>query len=142
MKVEGEKSHRGWLRAHWKLVLTIWLGLALAGAAAAFIGLRSSDATKLAIRTAESNPVLVESLGSPLKAGLFLSGNIDVTPVTGHAELAIPISGPKGTGTIYAEARKWDGLWHLERLQFGSKDNAARLNLLPGDTVVPSIQSQ
>jgi hypothetical protein len=142
MKVEVERSRRGWLRAHWKLVLTIWLGLALSGAAGAFIWLRSSDATKLAIRTAESNPALVEYLGSPLKTGLFVSGNIEVTPVAGHAELAIPISGPKGSGTIYAEARKLDGLWHLENLEFRSKDSTARLNILRGVAVGPPIQSQ
>jgi len=141
MKVELKKV-TGWLRAHWKVVLTIWLGLALSGAAVAFMWLRSSDVTKLALTTAESSPALVEYLGSPLKTGLFVSGNIEVTPVAGHAELAIPISGPKGTGTIYAEARKWDGLWHLERLQFGGKDSTARLNLLRGVAVGPPVQSQ
>ena len=121
-----EKPRRGWLRAHWKAVLVVWLGLALSGAIAAFVLMSNSDAAKLAIATAKSNPALAERLGQPLKTGWFVSGSIEVTPASGHAELAIPVSGPKGSGTIYAEARKQAGLWHLEMLQFGNEGAAVK----------------
>jgi hypothetical protein len=107
-------QRRGWLRAHRKLVLVLWLGLAVSGALMGFALMRSSDAVKLAIATAKSNPALVERLGQPLKTGWFVAGSIEITPASGHAELAIPVSGPKGRGTIYAEARKRAGALALE----------------------------
>jgi hypothetical protein len=90
----------------------------------------NSAVVNLAIQTAKSNRKMVERLGQPLKKGWFVSGDIEVTPVSGHAELAIPVSGPNGNGTLYVEAHKRAGLWHLELLQFGSKDSDQRLDLL------------
>jgi hypothetical protein len=98
-----------------------------------FALMRSSDAVKLAIATAKSNPALVERLGQPLKTGWFVAGSIEITPASGHAELAIPVSGPKGRGTIYAEARKRAGLWRLNMLQFGGEESDIRLDLLVAD---------
>jgi len=123
-------------------MLVVWLGLALSGAIAAFLMIGNSEAAKLAIATPQSNPALAERLGYPLKTGWFVSGSIEVTPASGHAELAIPISGPKGSGTIYAEARKRAGLWHLEVLQFGNDGSSERLELLPADPSKPTTFSQ
>jgi|GEM_PF-5623145 len=116
MESLGEKPRRGWLRAHSKVVLVVWLGLAMSGAIAAFVLMSNSDAAKLAIATAKSNPTLAERLGQPLKTGWFVSGSIEVTPASGHAELAIPVS----------EERKQAGLWHLEMLQFGNEGAAVK----------------
>jgi Cytochrome oxidase complex assembly protein 1 len=132
METAGEKP-RSWLRAHWKLVLAVWLGLALSGAVAAFVLMSNSEVVKLALSVAESNPMLAERLGQPLKRGWLVSGSVEVTPASGHAELAIPVSGPKGSGTLYAQARKRAGLWHLEDLQFGSEGSSERLDLLAPD---------
>ncbi len=134
MEITVEKPRRGWLRDHWKLALAVWLGLILSGAILAFVLLHNSDATKLAITMAESNPMVVERLGHPIKAGWFVSGSVEFTTDSGHAELTIPLSGPKGSGTLYTEARKRAGLWHLEMLQFGDPGSSERLDLLPTDT--------
>jgi cytochrome oxidase complex assembly protein 1 len=142
MEIPSEKPRRGWLRTHWKLVLAVWLGLSLSGAVAAFYLLSNSDATKLAVATAESNPALAERLGRPLKTGWFVSGSIEVTHGSGHAELAIPVSGPKGRGTLYAEARKHAGLWHLELLQFGSNNSTERLDLLAANVTQQTSPTQ
>jgi Cytochrome oxidase complex assembly protein 1 len=108
----------------------------------AFIMLRDSEATRLSVTTAEANPALSEQLGRPFKTGWFISGSIEVQPGSGHAELAIPISGPKGSGTIYTEARKQAGLWHLLTLQFGMDGSSERLDLLPAPEVKEKILSQ
>jgi hypothetical protein len=134
VEIQSEKPQWGWLRAHWKIILATWLGLALSGAAMAFIVMRTSEPAKIAISRAESNTVLAERLGRPLKRGWFVSGSIEITPASGHAELAIPISGPKGHGTLYMEARKRAGLWQLELLQFASEGSDERLDLLASDT--------
>ena len=125
-----EKTRQGWLQKHWKLVLAAAAGVALCATIAVFASLRSSDVVKLAVATAESNPALADRLGRPLDTGWFVTGKLEVTPASGHAELAIPVSGPKGSGTLYAEGHKRAGIWHLEMLQFGSERSNERLDLL------------
>src|ERR1035441_7089693 len=111
MEIVATKNSRpGWLRVHWKLVLAVWIGLALCGAIVAFVLMTNSAAAKLAIVTAKSNPALSQRLGQPITTGWFITGKIEVTPASGHAELAIPVSGPKAHGTIYSESRKRAGV--------------------------------
>jgi hypothetical protein len=131
METPIEKPHRSWLRTHWKLALAVWLGLAFSGAVAGFVLTSNSEVAQLAVATAQSDAKMAERLGQPLKRGWFVSGSVEVTPGSGHAELAIPVSGPKGSGILYAEARKRAGLWRLEMLQFGTEGSTERLDLLP-----------
>jgi len=134
METNVEKPRRSWLRTHWRLALAVWLGLVFSGAVAGMVLTSNSDVAKLAVATAQSNRKMAGRLGQPLKRGLFVSGSIEVTPASGHAELAIPVSGPKGSGTLYAEASKRAGLWRLEMLQFGTEGSAERLDLLATET--------
>lgn len=66
--------------------------------------------------------------------GFFVTGNIEVNPASGHAELAIPVSGPKGSGTVYVESHKSAGLWYLDLLQFADKATDMRVDLLAYDS--------
>jgi hypothetical protein len=104
--------------------------------------LRSSEATKLSISMAESSPILAQQLGQPQKIGWFISGSIEVQPETGHAELAIPVSGPKGKGTIYSEVRKQAGLWQVQLLQFGKDGSTDRFDLLNSLSTSPAASPQ
>ena len=131
-----EKTRQSWLRTHWKLVLVASLILPLCVIIAVFASLRNSDVVRMAVATAESNPSLAERLGGPLDAGWFVTGTLEVTPASGHAELAIPVSGPKGKGTIYVDGRKRAGVWHLEMLQFGAEGSGQRLDLLAASGAV------
>jgi len=121
-------------RNYWKIVVLVWVGLALVGGMGAFLMIHSSDATKLAIATAESNPAVAERLGRPLKPGWLITGNIHMTNASEGAELDIPISGPKGSGTLHAEARKRAGNWKLQVLQFCVEGSSERLDLLSTDS--------
>jgi len=70
----------------------------------------------MAVAAAESNPVVQQKLGEPLKVGFLPSGSMEISGSSGHADLSIPVSGPRGQGTIYAVARKSVGLWKFESL--------------------------
>ncbi len=128
------KSQRSWLRRNWKLALIIWLAVCASGAilgfAIASFATSTSEVTIKAFDIAQRNTTLQKTLGSPLHRGRFVSGSIETTPASGHAELAIPVSGPNGGGTLYVEAHKQAGLWKLDLLQFGSKDSDERTDLL------------
>ena len=62
------------------------------------------------------HPAVIEALGSPIKEGLFVSGNTNVNGAAGETDLAIPTSGPKGKGTIYLKAAKTLGRWSYSDL--------------------------
>ena len=136
METGVKPVRRRWLHRHWPWVVAIWGSLQVAGAICLFVfGLLAvmgnSDAAKLALSTARSNADLVSELGSPIEQGRLLRGNINVTPTDGHADLAIPVSGPKESGTLYCVAHKSAGVWTLDSLKFATSDVAPRLDLLP-----------
>lgn len=134
--------HRNrWSRRHWKLLVSLIVLCSGAAVAALFYFIRTSDAASLAISTAQSNTQLQQRLGEPIRVGWIISGNIQVNPASGSADLAIPVSGPKGSGTVYTEAHKSAGLWHLDQLQFADKASGERMDLLPASSV-PSSKSQ
>lgn len=76
----------------------------------------NSDVCKAAIEKAQANAAVVEGLGEPIKRGWVVQGHIEVSTGSGHADLAIPLSGSKGKGTLYAVAVKSAGLWKFETL--------------------------
>jgi len=71
-----------------------------------FSAVKSTDVYKDALTRAKSHPAVIEALGSPVTEGFLISGNTNVNGASGEANLAIPVSGPKGKGTIYVAAKK------------------------------------
>ena len=51
---------------------------------------------------------------------------------SGEADIAIPISGPKGQGTIHAVAKKSAGEWTYTTLEVEIKETGKRIPLQPG----------
>lgn len=121
---------QSWFRRNWKSILGTLLGVVFLTAVVTILTFNNADATKLALNTAASNPALIERLGQPIHKGWFIEGVIETTPGFGKADLAIPISGPKGKGTLYAMAVKRAGVWTLTLLQFGTDGDLTRLQLL------------
>src|SRR5438034_3360727 len=66
-----------------------------------FSAVKSSDVYKDALARAKTHPAVIEALGSPVTEGFLVSGNTNVNGASGEANLSIPVSGPKGKGTIY-----------------------------------------
>jgi hypothetical protein len=71
------------------------------------------------------------ALGSPVEPGLFTySGNISDAGPIGHAEVVFPISGPKGSGTVYLVADKSGGKWEFKVLEVTLDGTETPINLL------------
>jgi Cytochrome oxidase complex assembly protein 1 len=96
----------------------------------AFGAIKSTDVYKDAIVKAKTSPAVIEALGSPIKEGMFVSGNINANGASGESDLAIPISGPKGKGTIYLKAEKSLGRWNYLELVVEIKNGGARIDLI------------
>jgi len=97
---------------------------------AVFGFMKSSDAYKQAFARAAADPAVIRALGSPVKAGLFVSGKIEVNGPTGRAELAIPLSGPKGKGMLYVAAEKSAGEWQFFTLIVRLHATGEKIDLL------------
>ena len=130
------------LSNHWKRNLAIFAGLMAILMVVVFVIIGDSEVCKMAFAAAEANPVVRELLGEPVKRGLFISGSIEISGPSGHADIAIPVSGPRSKATVYAVARKSAGLWTFETLEIEFNQTSPRVNLLnEGSTSQPKPES-
>src|SRR5450759_3647407 len=106
-----------WLRRNLKWILGFGVGATVVGGAIVLISINRSDARWLALNKANSSHLLIERLGQPIEASWFVRGTIGIGSASGKADLAIPVSGPRGRGTLYVLAEKIAGTWQLTRLE-------------------------
>lgn len=106
----------------------VWVGVGCGGALVvliafvafivfvAFGAMRNSTPYKDALNRAQSDPRVIELLGSPIKPGLFFSGSINTHNRDGDAKLDIPLRGPKGKATLRVVATKTRGRWTYDQM--------------------------
>ena len=138
-------TRRGWLARNWKwLLATLFVGglVMMVGFFALIMGaIRNSDVAQASVATAQSNRQVVQQLGSPIEEGWLLSGSVNVSNASGDADLSVPISGPKGKGTVYVTARKSAGRWHYSVMQVAIDGSDERIDLLAGGAAAAPSQS-
>lgn len=111
--------------------------LVLGGALAAFIilvvfgAMKQTDVYQTAVARAKADQRVTNALGTPIEEGWYLSGNTQVSGSSGEADLTIPISGPKGKGTIYAVATKSAGEWTYSKLIVKIDSTGETVDLAP-----------
>lgn len=114
-----------WFSRNWKwavpagclTLIVAFLAVAIGAVFFVFGLMKSSDVYREALAEASSHAAVVEALGEPVEAGWYLMGNIEVNDGSGRADISIPISGPKGSGTIFAVATKSAARWSYEILE-------------------------
>lgn len=132
-QTSGSQRNRKWI------LLGIAVCLGVVCLCAAFITLivgivfgaiRSTDVYQEALQRARNDPAVVEALGEPIEPGWWVTGSIETTGNLGDADFTIPISGPNGSGRLYAVARKSGGPWEFFRLEVAIDGRSDRINLL------------
>ena len=129
---------RNWWKRNWKwfvplgcfsiaLLFVVFVGSVVV---IVFSAVKSTDVYKDALARAKSHPAVIEALGSPVTEGFLVSGNTNVNGASGEANLAIPVSGPKGKGTIYVAAKKSLGRWDYSGLVLEIANTHQRIDLL------------
>jgi Cytochrome oxidase complex assembly protein 1 len=101
---------------------------------------KSSDPYKIAVSRAKSDQRVIAAVGTPIHAGIFTTGNTSVQGASGQANLAIPISGPKGKATIYAVATKSEGSWSFSKLNVKIDGTGETIDL--NETESPSTKGE
>ena len=133
-----------WWKRNWKWFVPLgclsvaFLFLAFVGSILVIVfgAIKSSDVYREALARAKADPAVIEALGSPIKDGFLVSGNTNVNGASGESNLAIPIFGPKGKGTIYVSANKSLGQWNYSGLVVEVGQTHERIDLL--QKAVPS----
>jgi len=77
---------------------------------------KSSDAYKMAVARAKSDPRVIEAIGTPINEAWWVAGSTEVSGGSGRSDLTIPLRGPKGNATVYAIATKFAGDWQYSKL--------------------------
>jgi hypothetical protein len=147
----------GWWSRNWKwfvpvgcLTMVLLFVLAIAALVFGVFGLmKQSTVYTQAVAEARAHPAVAEAMGSPIEEGTFVSGNFEESGPSGSASLSIPLSGPKGDGTLYVEAKKSAGQWTFSTLVLQAPD-ASRIDLLAGANTnepqamptVPALQDE
>ena len=131
---------KSWLGRNWIWLLgTLFLGAIVFafGIFALIVSvMRGSDVAKDSVAKAQANAIVAQRLGTPISEGWLVSGSVNVSTGTGDADLAVPISGPKGKGTVYATAHMNAGVWTYDKLQAGIEGSSERIDLLAAPRVV------
>jgi len=142
---------RSWWAINWKWVVPLGcFGMVVffvaMGAGIFWIvskSIKSSWAYSEGTKLAAADSRVLESLGSPVEPGWWFSGSINTTPSTGNADLAIPLSGPNGQGTLYVVAKKVAGEWAFELAEVEIHGTEERIDLLrPASSRVPNTVLQ
>ncbi len=107
-----------------------------------FGAIKSSDVYKHSVETAKSSVELQKQMGTPIKEGVFVSGNVNTNGTSdGDANLSIPISGPNGSGTIHAVATKKNGKWIYSELDVDlDNGSSGPINLLADDNPSKAVE--
>jgi hypothetical protein len=95
-----------------------------------FGAMKKSDVYQEGLRRAQADPAVVAALGTPIEAGLMVTGSVNVDSSGGHATLDFPISGPKGKATVHAVATKSGAGWEYSALTV-KPENGALIDLTP-----------
>lgn len=130
---------KSWFRRNWLWFvptmgcLTL-IVLGVLGLGTLFFGVTKllADATpsQYAIAQASKNEKVIALLGDSIEKDGIISGNISFTNGDGTANLSIPISGTKTSGTIKVVAIKTDDVWVYETLYVFIKSKQEKINLL------------
>lgn len=91
--------------------------------------MHSSGAYTGAVMQARSSSRVQQLLGQPIEEGFLPIGNIKVNGPSGHANLAIPLHGPKGKATLFVEANKAAGQWKFKTLVVKLRDTGERVDI-------------
>ena len=134
------EEQKSWFRRNWlwfvpSMGCLTLIVLGVLGLGTLFFGVTKllADATpsQYAIAQASKNENVIAILGDSIEKDGIISGNISFTNGDGTANLSIPISGTKTSGTIKVVAIKTDGIWVYETLYVFIKSKQEKINLLP-----------
>jgi hypothetical protein len=136
----------GWWSRNWKWFLPtgcclgtlLGIVLAIAVFGVGIVGLisgvskilKSSEPYQTAVARAKANEKVTAALGIPMEEG-FPLGKVNTNNDDGDADLSIPLTGPKGKGTIYVVGTRSQGTWTYSKMSVKITTTDEEVDLSP-----------
>jgi len=142
----AQAESKNWFQRNWlwavptgclTLLVLCAAGVALL-VAVVFGAMKSSDVYKEALVKAQASSAVAEALGTPVEPGYFVGGSVNVKDSSGDAALSIPLSGPKGKGSLSLKATKVAGQWVFSSLALDVEGSGKHIDLM-GDVSTPAL---
>ena len=96
---------------------------------------RKTEPYRVAVRALQESSSAREALGEQVKAGWFANGAVDdLGSDTGRANLEIPVSGSRASGTLHVQANKIAGAWQYSRIALQVNGQPEEIPILPKTT--------
>ena len=134
----NEQAQRSWWSRNWKWVVPTGC-LAPVLLCGGFVTLiftlvfgviKSSAPYTESLATVRANSQVQQQLGDAIEPGFFVTGNIESSGASGHADISYSVSGSKGSGTVYAVADKAEDAWTFTKLALKLDETGERIDLL------------
>jgi len=140
MPLMSESAEQTWWSRHWKWVVPVVVltpVVACGGAVTLLVNMVLGAAKgitpyHLALERAESHPEVINAIGTPIDPGFFFNGSYQVSGQSGHADLSIPVNGPRGHAVVDVVALKHQGQWIYETMHVTIGRTGNRVDLLEG----------
>ncbi|HEX6179339.1 MAG TPA: cytochrome c oxidase assembly factor Coa1 family protein [Thermoanaerobaculia bacterium] len=137
--IGSQPPERGWWGRNWKWVvifgcltpILLMAGCAAALVFAVFSSIRATDVYEDAVLRAQNDPRVVEALGSPVKVGWWMTGNVSINNERGTADFVLPLNGSRNRGTLRVEASRDGGPWNYSILRVNVRGSDEFIDLLP-----------
>jgi len=138
-----EPPRRNWWSRNWKWALPVGclLSVVLCGGGftlfffliygAVSSTIKSSDVYQEGMTRTRSNAEVRALLGEPIEAGFWITGNISLNGPSGNVDVSIPISGPKGSGTLYIVGTRTAGRWQYSTMEVAVSGRESRIDVRP-----------
>lgn len=128
----------GWWKRNWIWAVPSICATLVVGGIGLFVGLfalvfgvlKSTEVYETALFEARTNPAVIAELGNQIEDGLLFTGNMEVNPTSGYADIVIPISGQMGSGSLYLQAEKTNGIWEYYTMEVVIAETGESIDLL------------
>ncbi|MBT2750223.1 MULTISPECIES: cytochrome c oxidase assembly factor Coa1 family protein [unclassified Lysobacter] len=146
----NDRPNPGWFGRNWKwfvptgcltvlllaaLALVGLIGLGIKGASGLFA---SSEPVRHSVTLAQANPAVVAALGTPLEVGMMIQGSMQTSNDDGHADLSLPLTGPRGKGRLCLKADRAAGRWSYSLIEIAIDGSDQRIDLLGNGGSAPA----
>ena len=136
--IESQALRKTWFERNWPWLILAGSAAAIlscvfciaAGALGIFSVLKAHPAYRDGLEIVQSDPRAQELLGTPIESKWFVSGRVSESSGYGSAEISFPVSGPRGSGTVFVYAHREGGEWVVTRLVLVIDETGQRITLI------------
>lgn len=125
-------EYPNWWKRNWKWAVPVGGCLSLIVVFIVFIGsifygvtavLEESQPYEYALETINQDEEITNTLGSPILKDGMIQGSYNNSNGIKTADMKIPVSGPKGSGTLFVKATGEDDNWTYNEIRVEIKDD-------------------